>query len=104
MEEFGTQYEAEVLQNKKKLDKCDLLCFVFDSSDVNSFAYVANLRVSGVPGSTFMHGLLNTYFCVTIFSFFLFGFFFSVVVVVVVVVYGVGMWGMVGRSLCIACT
>lgn len=46
MEEFGTQYEAEVLQNKKKLDKCDLLCFVFDSSDVNSFSYVVNLRVS----------------------------------------------------------
>lgn len=46
MEEFGTQYEAEVLQNKKRLDKCDLLCFVFDSSDVNSFSYVVNLRVS----------------------------------------------------------
>ena len=45
MEEFGTQYEAEILQNKKRLDKCDLLCFVFDSSDVNSFSYVVNLRV-----------------------------------------------------------
>ncbi|KAF8938460.1 mitochondrial Rho 1 [Dissophora ornata] len=44
MEEFGTQYEAEVLPNKKRLDKCDLLCFVFDSSDVNSFSYVVNLR------------------------------------------------------------
>lgn len=46
MEEIGTQYEAEVLHNKKRLDKCDLLCFVFDSSDVNSFSYVVNLRVS----------------------------------------------------------
>jgi len=58
MEEFGTQYEAEVLQNKKKLDKCDLLCFVFDSSDVNSFSYVVNLRVSlgfGVCGHCPIH-------------------------------------------------
>jgi len=46
MEEFGSQYEAEVLSNKKSLDRSDLLCFVFDSSDVNSFAYVVNLRVS----------------------------------------------------------
>ena len=45
MEEFGPQHEAEVLQDKKRLDKCDLLCFVFDSSDVNSFSYVVNLRV-----------------------------------------------------------
>ncbi|KAF9182882.1 ERMES complex Ca(2+)-binding regulatory GTPase gem1 [Haplosporangium sp. Z 11] len=44
MEEFGTQYEAEVLQNKSRMEKCDLLCFVFDSSDVNSFSYVVNLR------------------------------------------------------------
>ncbi|KAF9303061.1 ERMES complex Ca(2+)-binding regulatory GTPase gem1 [Mortierella antarctica] len=44
MEEFGSQYEAEVLSNKKSLDRSDLLCFVFDSSDVNSFAYVVNLR------------------------------------------------------------
>ncbi|KAF9978524.1 ERMES complex Ca(2+)-binding regulatory GTPase gem1 [Actinomortierella ambigua] len=44
LEEYGTQYEAEVLGNKKKLDKCDLLVFVFDSSDVNSFSYLVNLR------------------------------------------------------------
>lgn len=45
MQEFGPTLEAEVLQNKKKLDACDVLCMVYDSGDANSFAYVANLRV-----------------------------------------------------------
>nr|KAJ3419958.1 ERMES complex Ca(2+)-binding regulatory GTPase gem1 [Polyrhizophydium stewartii] len=44
MQEFGPTVDAEVLQNRKKLDACDLLCFVYDSGDANSFAYVANLR------------------------------------------------------------
>ncbi|ORX81805.1 mitochondrial Rho 1 [Basidiobolus meristosporus CBS 931.73] len=44
MEEFGSNYEAEVFQNKKKLELCDLLCLVYDSSDPNSFSYIANLR------------------------------------------------------------
>jgi mitochondrial Rho GTPase 1 len=45
MQEFGSPYETEVLQNKRRMDACDLVCFVFDSSDPNSFAYVANLKV-----------------------------------------------------------
>ncbi|KAJ3021068.1 UNVERIFIED_CONTAM: ERMES complex Ca(2+)-binding regulatory GTPase gem1 [Siphonaria sp. JEL0065] len=44
MQEFGANYESEILQNKKKLESCDIICFVYDSGDVNSFAYVANLR------------------------------------------------------------
>ncbi|KAI9350173.1 EF hand associated-domain-containing protein, partial [Obelidium mucronatum] len=44
MQEFGANYETEILQNKKKLESCDVICFVYDSGDVNSFAYVANLR------------------------------------------------------------
>ncbi|RUS16020.1 mitochondrial Rho GTPase [Endogone sp. FLAS-F59071] len=44
MQEFGSRYEAEILQNKKRLEACDLLCFVYDSSDVNSFSYIVNLR------------------------------------------------------------
>ncbi|KAH6563885.1 hypothetical protein BASA50_001313 [Batrachochytrium salamandrivorans] len=44
MQEFGHTFEAEVLQNKKRLDACDLLCFVYDSGDANSFTHVANLR------------------------------------------------------------
>ncbi|KAK6094664.1 ERMES complex Ca(2+)-binding regulatory GTPase gem1 [Batrachochytrium dendrobatidis] len=44
MQEFGHAYEAEILQNKKTLDACDLLCLVYDSGDSNSFSYIANLR------------------------------------------------------------
>ncbi|KAI8926690.1 P-loop containing nucleoside triphosphate hydrolase protein [Entophlyctis helioformis] len=44
MQEFGPNVDAEVLQNKKKLDACDLICLVYDTGDANSFAYVANLR------------------------------------------------------------
>ncbi|KAJ3339655.1 ERMES complex Ca(2+)-binding regulatory GTPase gem1 [Kappamyces sp. JEL0680] len=45
MQEFGPAFDSEVLQNKKKLDACDLICMVYDSADTNSFAYVAGLRV-----------------------------------------------------------
>ncbi|SAM07603.1 hypothetical protein [Absidia glauca] len=44
LEEVGAKREVEVLSSKKRLDACDLLCFVYDTSDVNSFGYLANLR------------------------------------------------------------
>ncbi|KAI8370546.1 EF hand associated-domain-containing protein [Radiomyces spectabilis] len=44
LQEVGAEQEAEILSNKKRLDACDLLCFVYDTSDVNSFGYVASLR------------------------------------------------------------
>ncbi|KAI8093282.1 EF hand associated-domain-containing protein [Halteromyces radiatus] len=44
LEEVGAQREAEILSSKKRLEACDLLCFVYDTSDVNSFEYLANLR------------------------------------------------------------
>ncbi|CAO3597898.1 unnamed protein product [Absidia cylindrospora] len=44
MEEVGAKREVEILSSKKRLDACDLLCFVYDTSDVNSFGYLANLR------------------------------------------------------------
>ncbi|KAI9184516.1 ERMES complex Ca(2+)-binding regulatory GTPase gem1 [Blastocladiella emersonii ATCC 22665] len=43
MQEFGSKYESEVLTNRRRLEACDVACFVYDSSDVNSFAYVATL-------------------------------------------------------------
>ncbi len=46
MEEYGPQFDIEVLSNKKKLESCDVLCFIYDSNDPHSFAYVANLRVN----------------------------------------------------------
>ena len=45
MEEIGASREAEILSSKQRLEACDLLCFVYDTSDVNSFGYVASLRV-----------------------------------------------------------
>lgn len=45
LQEFGSTYESEVLRNKKKLELADVLIFVYDSSDTNSFSYVSNLRV-----------------------------------------------------------
>ncbi len=37
-----------MLRNKKKLELADVLIFVYDSSDTNSFSYISNLRVSRV--------------------------------------------------------
>ena len=31
---------------KQKLDACDVICFLYDSSDANSFSYIAKLRVN----------------------------------------------------------
>lgn len=45
MVECGTQQEQEFLNNPKKLESCDVACFLYDSSDPTSFAYVAKLRV-----------------------------------------------------------
>jgi len=45
LQEFGSTYESEVLRNKKKLELADVLIFVYDSSDTNSFSYISNLRV-----------------------------------------------------------
>ncbi|CAG8515241.1 11064_t:CDS:10 [Ambispora gerdemannii] len=44
LQEFGSKYENEILQNKRKMEACDLICFVYDSSDVNSFSYIVELR------------------------------------------------------------
>ncbi|KZT55454.1 mitochondrial Rho GTPase [Calocera cornea HHB12733] len=44
LQEFGSKYESEVLRNQKKLDMADLIVFVHDSSDTNSFSYISNLR------------------------------------------------------------
>ena len=44
MQEFGPSIDSEILQNKKRLETCDLICMVYDSADPNSFAYVASLQ------------------------------------------------------------
>lgn len=45
MQEFGSRYEAEVLKSTKKTDLADVIVYVHDSSDTNSFSYISNLRV-----------------------------------------------------------
>ncbi|GHJ86426.1 hypothetical protein NliqN6_2828 [Naganishia liquefaciens] len=44
LQEFGSKYESEALRNTKKLDLADVLIYVYDSSDTNSFSYISNLR------------------------------------------------------------
>ncbi|CAG8545799.1 2502_t:CDS:10, partial [Scutellospora calospora] len=44
LQEVCSKYEAEIFQNKRKLEMCDLLCFLYDSSDANSFSYIVELR------------------------------------------------------------
>ena len=43
LEELG-ELEPAILDNKSKLDACDLLCYTYDSSDPESFAHIRNLR------------------------------------------------------------
>jgi len=43
LEELG-QLEDAILDNKAKLDACDLLCYTYDSSDPESFAHIVELR------------------------------------------------------------
>ncbi|KIJ64547.1 hypothetical protein HYDPIDRAFT_111893 [Hydnomerulius pinastri MD-312] len=44
LQEFGSKYEAETLRASKKTDLADLIVYVHDSSDTNSFSYISNLR------------------------------------------------------------
>ena len=46
MNEVGPKYDSDLLSSKKRLDAYDVLVFIYDSSDIHSFAYIANLRVS----------------------------------------------------------
>lgn len=46
LQEFGSKYEPETLRSSKKTDLADVIVYVHDSSDTNSFSYISNLRVS----------------------------------------------------------
>lgn len=43
LEELG-ELEPAILENRAKLDACDLLCYTYDSSDPDSFEHIINLR------------------------------------------------------------
>ena len=43
LEELG-ELEPAILENKTKLDACDMLVYTYDSSDPNSFSHISSLR------------------------------------------------------------
>ena len=45
LQELPTEQDRETLQDKRKLALADCVCFVYDSSDPNSFTYIVNLMV-----------------------------------------------------------
>ncbi|ABN67419.2 possible rho-like GTPase involved in secretory vesicle transport [Scheffersomyces stipitis CBS 6054] len=43
LEELGV-HESAILENKSRLDQCDVICYAYDSSDPESFQYLVELR------------------------------------------------------------
>lgn len=43
LEELG-ELEPAILENRRKLDTCDLICYTYDSSDPDSFSHIVSLR------------------------------------------------------------
>ncbi|KAK6199579.1 rho-like GTPase [Scheffersomyces amazonensis] len=43
LEELG-ELEPAILENKQRLDQCDVVCYCYDSSDPESFQYLIDLR------------------------------------------------------------
>ncbi|KAF8001177.1 hypothetical protein HF325_004966 [Metschnikowia pulcherrima] len=43
LEELG-ELEPAILENQKRLDQCDVICYAYDSSDPDLFQYIVNLR------------------------------------------------------------
>lgn len=44
LQEFGSRHESESLRSHAKLASADVIIYVYDSSDTNSFSYISNLR------------------------------------------------------------
>jgi len=44
LQEFGSKSEAEILRNSRKVELADVMVYLYDSSDTNSFSYISNLR------------------------------------------------------------
>ena len=43
LEELG-ELEPAILENEARLNACDVVCYTYDSSDPDSFAYIVELR------------------------------------------------------------
>lgn len=48
LEELG-ELEPAILENQRKLDQCDVICYAYDSSDPESFQYLVDLREKYAP-------------------------------------------------------
>jgi Ras family protein T1 len=60
LQEFGSKYEDEMLRNSKKTDVADVVVYVHDSSDTNSFSYISNLRVGATPCIFMKHARMTS--------------------------------------------
>ena len=54
MQEFGEGFAEDVFEDKKKMTTADVLCFVYDSSDMRSFAYILQLMTDVTFLSSFI--------------------------------------------------
>ena len=54
LEELG-ELEPAILENRAKLDQCDVVCYTYDSSDPDSFAHIAGLRVRSSMAGLFVY-------------------------------------------------
>ncbi|EGW34739.1 uncharacterized protein SPAPADRAFT_47823 [Spathaspora passalidarum NRRL Y-27907] len=43
LEELG-ELETAILENKQRLNQCDVICYTYDSSDPDSFQYIVDIR------------------------------------------------------------
>ncbi|KAJ1967482.1 ERMES complex Ca(2+)-binding regulatory GTPase gem1 [Dimargaris xerosporica] len=44
LQELGPPHDTAILRSRRKLERCDVLCFVYDCHDPTSFAYLTALR------------------------------------------------------------
>ncbi|KDN47152.1 mitochondrial Rho GTPase 1 [Tilletiaria anomala UBC 951] len=57
LQEYGSHNEAEALRSTAKLNAADVIVYVYDSSDTNSFSHISNLRQKH-SSSTLSYGYL----------------------------------------------
>lgn len=65
LQEYGSHNEAEALRSAAKLGAADVVLYVYDSSDTNSFTHISNLRQKHSASSTYGY-LLSTTPCIFI--------------------------------------
>ena len=64
LQEFGSHNEAEALRSTAKLNAADVIIYVYDSSDTNSFSHISNLRHKHSASSSTFGYILSTIPCI----------------------------------------